>query len=75
MSRRQRVARLVLRTLLTAGLVLGTATAAFAAPAAIARAPQAVGQASRITPVYYVWNHHHYDHRSWDAAHKRWRYY
>jgi hypothetical protein len=61
--------------MLTAGLLVSTAAAGFAAPAAIARVPQTAVYTSNVTPVYYTWNHHRYDHRRWDAGHKRWNYY
>jgi hypothetical protein len=69
------VSRCVLLIMLTAGLLLSTSAAGFANPAANLRVPQMAVHTSNVTPVYYVWNHHHYDHRRWDATHKRWNYY
>lgn len=69
------MSRLVLQTMLMAGLVLSTASASLATPAAMARPSQVTLRTAGIMPVYYTWNHHRYDHRRWDAAHKRWHYY
>lgn len=69
------MSRLMLRTMLTTGLLLGTATAGFAAPVPMANAPRIPTLSSNVQPVYYVWNHHRYVHRRWDKAHRRWNYY
>ena len=69
------MSRLVLQTMLTAGLLVSASAAGFAAPAPIARVPLMAAQTPNVMPVYYTWNHHRYDHRHWDAAHKRWHYY
>lgn len=61
--------------MLTAGLLVSTSVAGFAAPAAIARVPLMAAHTSSVTPAYYTYNHHRYDHRHWDASHKRWHYY
>jgi hypothetical protein len=69
------VSRLVLLAMLMAGFVLSPAFAAPATQAAMAQPSQMTLRTPNIVPVYYTWNHHRYDHRSWDAAHKRWHYY
>ncbi|HTW72169.1 MAG TPA: hypothetical protein VME47_19965 [Acetobacteraceae bacterium] len=53
-------------------LLMGSATS-FAA--ATDRFVQATVTQTAIQPADYVWNHHHYKHRSWDKEHKRWHYY
>jgi hypothetical protein len=69
------MSRLILQTALVAGLALSAASTAWATPAAMVRPAQTTLQTQGIMPVYYTWNHHRYDHRRWDAAHKRWHYY
>ena len=69
------MSRILLHGAALTALVLGTATAGFAAPVAVRLAPAVPAQASNIQPVYYVWNHRHYKHRHWDKQHRRWHYY
>jgi len=60
--------------MILAGVVLLTGSATSFAASVVRFVPGAAAQ-SAVQPAYYVWNHHHYNHRSWDRAHKRWHYY
>jgi hypothetical protein len=60
--------------IMLAGAVLLTGTAASLAAATVRFMPGAAAQTA-VRPADYVWNHHHYKHRSWDKMHKRWHYY
>jgi hypothetical protein len=69
------MSQLILRTMVATGIFLGAATASFAAPVPLPLALNAASQAGNVQTVYYMYNHHRYYHRHWDAAHKRWHYY
>jgi membrane protein YdbS with pleckstrin-like domain len=65
--------RLMLPVMVAAAVLLTGPATSFAA-AAVRSVPGAVAQTA-VQPVYYMYNHHRYEHRSWDKAHKRWHYY
>jgi hypothetical protein len=68
------VHRTISQALMIVGLVVGASTLASASPATNMAGRDAVAQTSQAEQVDYVYNHHHYSHRSWDKAHHRWRY-
>lgn len=67
------MSRLVLPIMLAAAVLLMGSVTSFAA-ATVRPVPGVMAQAA-IQPADYVWNHHHYQHRSWDKVHRRWHYY
>ena len=69
--------RLILRTVATVVLVVGTPAALFAAPISQPHERAAIHSTdSHVQRMdYYSWNHHHYAHRDWDRHHNRWHYY
>lgn len=69
------MSQLILRTMVATGILLGAATASFAAPVPLPLALNAASQAGNVQTVYYMYNHHRYYHRHWDVVHKRWHYY
>jgi hypothetical protein len=58
-----------------AGLIVGTSAITFASPATQLLGRDVAVSTHRVEPVYYYWNHHRYQHRSWDKRRRRWRYY
>ncbi|HUN42362.1 MAG TPA: hypothetical protein VMU81_18885 [Acetobacteraceae bacterium] len=67
------MSRLVLPIMLAGAVLLMGSATSFAA-VTVQLVPGAAAQAA-VQRVDYYWNHHHYKHRSWDKAHKRWHYY
>jgi hypothetical protein len=65
----------ILRTATIAGVIIGASTMASASPARPLLSRDAASQTEQIERVYYTYNHHHYNHRSWDKKHNHWRYY
>jgi hypothetical protein len=70
------VHNIILRTLTISGLIIGTSTIASAAPVTyLLGHDAAVRTTANVERVDYSYNHHRYQHRSWDKTHRRWRYY
>jgi Ni/Co efflux regulator RcnB len=69
------VHKIILRTLTMLGLIVGTTAIASASPATPLLDHNATAQTAQVERVDYSYNHHHYQHRSWDKGHHRWRYY
>jgi hypothetical protein len=67
--------KFVLGTLAAAGLMVGASSIAAASPATPLLDHSASVQTLDVEHVAYYWNHHRYDHRSWDKKNGRWRYY
>jgi hypothetical protein len=67
--------KMIWATLTIAGLVMGTAVAADAAPVSRLLGVDSAVRATQVQQVDYNWNHHRYKHRSWDKRGRRWRYY
>src|ERR1700722_7083771 len=64
--------RLILSTVATAVLVVGTPAVLFAAPISQPHEQAAIRSADpHVQRVDYYWNHHHYAHRDWDRHHNR----
>jgi hypothetical protein len=57
------------------GLIIGVSSTASAAPASPLLAHEASVQTAQVQPVYYYYNRHRYNHRSWEKKRRRWRYY
>lgn len=69
------VHKIILRTLTILGLIAGTSAIASASPATPLLGHFDSAQTAQVEHVDYYYNHHHYQHRSWDKGHRRWRYY
>jgi hypothetical protein len=69
------VHKIILRTLTILGVIVGTSAIASASPATPLLGRYDTAQTAQVEQVDYYYNHHHYQHRSWDKGHRRWHYY
>jgi hypothetical protein len=69
------VNKICLWSLTISGLIVGASTIASASPATNVLGPNTAVQTAHVEQVDYYYNHHRYQHRSWDKKRRRWRYY
>jgi hypothetical protein len=67
--------KIFLHALTISGLVIGLSSIASASTATNPLVRLDTAQNAQIQRVDYYYNHHHYKHRSWDKAHRRYHYY
>jgi hypothetical protein len=67
--------RIIVSLSMITGLIVSATGIASASPATHLLAHSTVGAATSVERIDYYWNHHHYQHRSWDKQHARWHYY
>ncbi len=66
--------KIIREALTISGLMIGFSAVATASPATPLFKGEAA-QTAQAQQVSYYYNHHRYNHRSWDKRHRRWHYY